>query len=157
VPAFSQFGLAGVRPRLLAAPARCPANPTLSSALTYAHSAPPPPLNLDRAPSQSIASPSGRNSSLELSRPARSLSPAVLPSLTPVSWPQPRQRVRRVVPYISSQLRRPRNHRSTHPPQLRRPHRREEERHRSQITSPPSFNLSRPILIARPRPRDTAS
>jgi hypothetical protein len=31
-PTFSQFGLAGMRPRLLAAPARCPASPTPSSA-----------------------------------------------------------------------------------------------------------------------------
>jgi hypothetical protein len=93
VPTCSQFGLAGVRPRLLAVPTRCPANPTPSSASVLVHSASPPSLNLDRALSRSIASPSGWDSSPELSRPARSLFPAVLPSLTPVSWPQPRQRV----------------------------------------------------------------
>jgi hypothetical protein len=100
--ACSQFGLAGVQPRLLDASARCPANPTPFSAPMLAHSAPPPPLELDRALSRLIVSPSGQNSSPKLSRPARSLFPTVLPSLTPVSWPQPRQQVRRVVPFISS-------------------------------------------------------
>jgi hypothetical protein len=142
---------------LLAVPARYPANPTPSSAQTLANSASPPPLKLDRALARPIASPSGRNSSSKLSRPARSLFPVVLPSLTPVSWPQPRQRVRRVVPFIASQLRRPQNHRSTHPPQLWRPHRREEERRRLQLTNPPGFDLPCPILIAWPRSRDTAS
>jgi hypothetical protein len=146
-----------VRPRLLAAPARCPANPTPSSAPTLAHSSPPPPLNLDRALSLSIASPSSKNSSPELSRPARNLFPGVLPSLTLVSWLQPRQQIRRVVPFISSQLWRPRNDRSTHPLQLRRPHRREEERRRPQLTSPSGFDLPRAIFIARPRSQDTAS
>jgi hypothetical protein len=39
-PTRSQFGFTGVRPRLLAAPARCPANPTPSRAPMLAHSAP---------------------------------------------------------------------------------------------------------------------
>jgi hypothetical protein len=39
-PAFSQFGLTGVRPRLLVAPARCSASSTLSSAPALAQTAP---------------------------------------------------------------------------------------------------------------------
>ena len=39
-PTCSQFGLAGVRPRLLVAPTRCPASPTPSSAPVLAHNAP---------------------------------------------------------------------------------------------------------------------
>jgi hypothetical protein len=93
----------------------------------------------------------------ELPRPARSFSPTVSSSLTPVSWPQPRHQVRRVVFSISNQLRRPRNCRSTHPPQLRRLHRREEEWRRPQPFTSSRFGLPRQILIARPRSQDTAS
>jgi hypothetical protein len=39
-PALSQFGLAGVWPRLLAASARCPAIPTSSSARALAQGVP---------------------------------------------------------------------------------------------------------------------
>jgi hypothetical protein len=39
-PTSSQFGLSGVRPRLLAAPERCPANPTPFSAPALAHTVP---------------------------------------------------------------------------------------------------------------------
>jgi hypothetical protein len=83
--------------------------------------------------------------------------PPVSPSLTPVSWPQPCHRVPRVVFSISNQLQRPQNRDSTHPPQLRRLHRREEDRRRPQPFTPSRFDLPRPILIARPRSRDTAS
>jgi hypothetical protein len=142
---------------LLAAPARCPASQTPSSAPVLAQSASTPPLELARALSRSIASSGSRNSSPELPRPTQSFSPVVSPSLTPVSWPQPRHRVRRVVFSISNQLRRPRNHRSTAPPQLQRLHRRKEEQRRPQPFTPSRFDLPRPILIGRPRSRDTAS
>jgi hypothetical protein len=122
-----------------------------------AHSAPPPPPKLDRALSRSIASPSGRNFSPDMSRPARSISSAALPSLTWVSWPQPHQQVRRVFLFISSQPRRPRSHRSTHPPQLRRPHRREKERRRPQPFTPPGVDLHHLIPTERLRSRETAS
>jgi hypothetical protein len=117
----------------------------------------PTSVGSSRALSRSIAPPHGRNSSPELPRPARSLPPTVLPSLTPISWLQPHQRVRRVFLFSSGQPRRPRNRRSTHPPQLRRPHRREKERHRPQPLNPPCVDLHRLIPIARPRSRDTAS
>jgi hypothetical protein len=142
---------------LLAAPARCPASPTPSSAPALDQSALPPLLELARALSQSIPYPGGQNSSPELPWLARSFSPVVSPSLTPVSWPHPCHRVRRVVFSISNQLRRPRNRRSTHPSQLQRLHRRKEERRRPQPFTPSRFDLPRLILIARPRSRDTAS
>jgi hypothetical protein len=138
-------------------PARCPAIPTPSSAPALAQSAPPPLLELARALSQPIASPDGRNSSPELPWPARCFSSTDSPSLTSVSWPQPRHRVRRVVFPLSDQLRRPWNRRSMHPPQLRRLHRREEERRRPQPFTPSLFDLPRPISIAWPRTQDTAS
>jgi hypothetical protein len=157
MPTRSQFGLASVRPRLLVAPAWCPANPTSSSALTLAHSAPPPPLELDRALSQSIASPSGRNSSPKLPRPVRSSPSAILPSLTPVSWLEPPQCVRRALLDNSGQPRRPWNRRSPHPPWLWRHHRREQE----QRCLPPLtclvLDFGCPISIARSGSPDTAS
>jgi hypothetical protein len=128
-----------VWPRLLAAPARCPANPTPSSAPALAQSAPPPLLELARALSRPIATPGGWNSSPKLPRPARSFSFAVLPSLTSVSWPQSRHRVRRVVFPLSDELRRPRNRHSMHAPQLQRLHRRGKERRRSQPFTPPDL------------------
>jgi hypothetical protein len=64
---------------------------------------------------------------------------AVPPSLTLVSRPQPRHRVRRVVFPLSDQLRRPWNCRSMHSPQLRRLHRRKKERPRPQPSTPPSL------------------
>jgi hypothetical protein len=143
-----------VRPRLLA---RCPANLTPSCAPMLAHSATPHPPELDRALSRSIASPSGRNFSPELSRAARSLSSAALPSLTWVSWPHPQKQVRRVFLFISSQLPRPRSRRSTHPPQLWRPHRREKVRRRPQPLTHPGVDLHRLIPTARLRSRDNAS
>jgi hypothetical protein len=114
-------------------------------------------LELSYALARLNPSPRGRNPSPELFRPARSLFPAVLPSLTPVSWPQPRHQARRVVFPIFDQLRRPRNRHSTHPPQLRRLHHSEEERRRPQPFAPSRFDLPCPILIARPRSRDAAS
>jgi hypothetical protein len=110
-----------------------------------------------RALSQSIAPPRGRNSSPELPQPARSLPPTVLPCLTLISWPQPHQRVHRVFLFSSGQPRRPRNRRSTHPPQLQRPHRREKKRRRPPPLTPPGVDLHRLIPIARPRSQDTAS
>jgi hypothetical protein len=138
-PAFRQFGLAGVWPCLLAVPTRCSASPTPSSAPALAQRAPPPLLELARALSRPIASPGGRNSSPELPRPTRSFSSAVPPSLTSVSLPQPRHRVRRVVFPLSDQLWRPRNRHSTHPPQLRRLHHHGKERRRPQPFTPPSL------------------
>jgi hypothetical protein len=92
-----------------------------------------------------------------LPRPARSLSSAVLPSLTPISWPQPHQRVRRVFLFSSGQPRRPWNRRSTHSPQLWHAHRREKERRHPQTLTPPGVDLHRLIPIARSRSWDTAS
>jgi hypothetical protein len=127
-PAFSEFGLADVRPHLLAMPARCLAIPTPSSASALAHNAPPPPLDLARALSRPIA-PSWRSEFLtKVTSACPEIFLRVSPSLTSVSWPQPRHQVRRVVFPLSDQLRRPRNRRSTHPPQLRRLHRRGKER-----------------------------
>jgi hypothetical protein len=67
--------------------------------------------------------------------------PASSPSLPLQFWPTPATR----------------NRRSTHPPQLRRPHHCEKERRRSQQLNPPGVYLHRLIPIARPRLRDTAS
>jgi hypothetical protein len=89
-PAFSQFGLADVWSRLLAALARCPAIPTSSSAWALAQGVPPPLLELARALSRPIAPSGGQDSSPELLRPARDLPSAVLPSLPSDSWPFPR-------------------------------------------------------------------
>jgi hypothetical protein len=57
--AFSQFGFASARPRLLATPARCPAILTSSSAWALAQGVPPPPLELARALSRPIAPSNG--------------------------------------------------------------------------------------------------
>jgi hypothetical protein len=86
---FSQFGLAGMWPRLLAAPAWCPAIPTSSSARALAQGVPPPLLGLARALSRPIAPSGSWDSSPELLWPARDLLPAVLPSLPSDSWPLP--------------------------------------------------------------------
>jgi hypothetical protein len=58
---------------------------------------------------------------LSYPRPARSSPSTVLPSLAPVSWPEPHQCVRWVLLTDPSQPRRPRNRCSPHPPQLRQP------------------------------------
>jgi hypothetical protein len=67
---FYLFGLAGVWPRLLALPARCPAIPTSSIARALAQGVPPPILELARALSRPIAPSGGRDSSPKLLRPA---------------------------------------------------------------------------------------
>jgi hypothetical protein len=128
-----------MQPCLFAAPARCPVSPTSSSAPALAQRAPPPLLELAQALSWPIASPGGRSSSPELPRPARSFSSDVPPSVTLVSWPHPRHRVRRVVFPLSHQLRRPQNCHSTHPPQLRRLHRHGKERCHPQSFTPPGL------------------
>jgi hypothetical protein len=76
-------------------PARCPANSVPSYALMLTHSAPLPSPELDRALSHSIASPRGRDSSLELpsTRPELSLrrspisSPGLVARTPPVCSP----------------------------------------------------------------------
>jgi hypothetical protein len=58
----------------------------------------------------------------------------------PITWEVlPHQWVRRTFPFVSSQLRRPRNPRSTHPPQLRQPHYREKEWRRPQPSALPAL------------------
>jgi hypothetical protein len=149
--AFSQFGFTGVRLRLLAAPARCPAIPTSSSAWALAQGVPPPPLELARALSRPIAPSGGWDSSPELLRHARDLLFVVLPSLPSDSWPPPRHWVRCGALSLSAQLWRPRSHPSSRLPQPRRPHRRGEEQRRPQPFAPPWSDPLRPIFITRPR------
>jgi hypothetical protein len=150
-PAFSQFGLTVVRPRLLAAPARCPAIPTPSSAPALAQTAPPPLLELAQALSRPIASPGGQNSSPELPRPAQRFSSAVSPSLTSVSWPQPHHRVHRFVFPLSAYSGDP----GTAPTPATSPPR--EGAAPPTAVHPSRFDLPRPISIAKQRSRDTAS
>jgi hypothetical protein len=131
--------------------------PNPSTAPTLAHSAPPPPLGQDQALSRSIASPSGRDSSPELPRPARSSPSAIFPSLTLVSWPKPPQHVHRALLDNSGQPRWPRNRRNPHPPWFRRPHRCEQKRCHPQPLNPSVLDFGRLISITRSGSPDTAS
>jgi hypothetical protein len=97
---------------------------------------PLPLLKLAKALAHLKSPPRGRNGSPELPRPARSLPTAVLPSLPVDSWPLPRHWVRCGALFPSAQLRRPRSHPSSRPPQLWWPHRREEEQRRPQPFNP---------------------
>ena len=96
--------------------------------------------------------PCGRNHSPEFLRPARDLLTDVLPSFPMDSWPCPRHRVRRGTHFPSAQLRRPRSHPSSRPPQLRRPHRRGRSGAARSRLFPRSDPL-RPIQIERLGPR----
>jgi hypothetical protein len=66
------------------------------------------------------------------SGPPETLSPPFSPPLPVDSWPLPRHWVHRGALFPSAQLRRPRSHPSSRLSQLRRPHRRGEERRRPQ-------------------------
>jgi hypothetical protein len=106
---------------------------------------PLPLLKLAKALARLKSPPRGRNGSPELLWPARGFLTVVLPSLPVDSWPLPRHRVRRGALSLSAQLRRPRSHPSSHQPQLRRPHRRGEERRRLQPSVSPWSDPLRPI------------
>jgi hypothetical protein len=78
-------------------PSRWPTNLVRPSAPASVLEFPLALLKLSQALACLKPSPRSRNPSQEFLRPARGFFPAIPPSLTSDSWPQPRHRVRRVV------------------------------------------------------------
>jgi hypothetical protein len=126
----SNFAFAGARPRRSTALGRWPADLARSSSPVLVPKVHLPLLKLAQALARLKSLPRGQNGSLEFLWPARGHLTAALPSLPVDSWPLPRHRVRCGALFPSAQLRRPRSHPSSRQPQLRRPHRRGEERRR---------------------------
>jgi hypothetical protein len=126
------FAFAGARPRRSAVLARWPADLARSSSPVLVPKVHLPLLKPAQALARLKSPPRGRNRSPEFLQPARDPLTAALPSLLVDSWPFPRHRVRCGTLFPSAQLRRPWSHRSPRLPQLRRPHRRGEERRRPQ-------------------------
>jgi hypothetical protein len=154
---LANFGFADAQPRRTTVLARWPTDLAWSSSPALVPKVLLPLLKLSNALACLKPPPRGRNASPELLQPTRDPLSAVLPSLPSDSWPLPRHWVRRGVLSLSAQLRRPRSHPSSRLPQLRRPHRREEEQRCLQPFIPPRSDPLRPIFIAWPRSRDTAS
>jgi hypothetical protein len=151
------FTVAGARSRRSAVLARWPADLARFSSPELVPKVHLSLLKLAKDLARLKSPPRGQNGSPEFLLLARDLLTSVLPSLPMDSWPFPLHWVRRGALFPSALLRRPWSHPCSRLPQLRRPHRRGEERRRLQ---PSVFLWSdplRPIQIEWLGPRDTAS